>query len=276
MIKAIGGKVTLSNGVEMPGFGYGCYKVFGDELVNAINAAWDVGYRLFDTAAFYRNEETVGQALAAYNESEFFLISKIWPTDFDNPAKAFEESLKKLGRDYLDGFLLHWPGTNEKNMLLAYEAMLQEREKGKIRALGVSNFLQCHLMTIQREFGRWPEINQIEVHPVFQQSGLCQFCKERGIEVMAWSPLGRGRTLDDPVLQRIGQAYGKSPAQVVLRWHIQQERVPIPKSAHVKRVEENADVFDFSLTDADLRAIGALEKGVPGRTGKDPMTFSGV
>lgn len=256
----------------MPGYGFGCYKAHGDELVNAMSAAWKDGYRLYDTAAYYENEQTMARELASWQESEYFLISKIWPTDFDDPVAALDKSLARLGRDYLDACLLHWPGTDEKRMLSAWEKLMAQTDK--IRTLGVSNFLQVHLEAIHAAFGVWPALNQIEIHPWWQERDLCGFCAARNIAVMAWSPLGRGTELDDQTIKAIAAELGREPAQVILRWHIQENHVPIPKSVHPDRIAANADVFDFELNDSQMAAIRALNRP-DGKRGADPLTFNG-
>lgn len=274
MLTSIAEKLNLSDGSSMPGYGYGCYKARGEELLMALETAWQTGYRLFDTAAYYENEKTVGQGLNTYQRTEYFLISKIWPTSFANPVKALDKSLNELGCGYLNAYLLHWPGTDLALMLSAYESLLKEKEKGKLRSLGVSNFLIHHLEEIKRQFGAYPPINQIEVHPWHQEKDVCGFCSRNQILVMAWSPLGRGHDLSDPVIEKIAKQVGKTAAQVILRWHIQENRVPIPKSVHSKRIVENAQVFDFSLSEENMTEIDALDKP-DGRTGANPDTFGG-
>lgn len=274
MIENIAQRISLSDGNKMPGYGFGCYKIKGEELLMALATAWQAGYRLYDTAVFYDNEETVGQGLKGRPLAEYFLISKIWPTDFGNPVKTLDASLKKLGRDYLDAYLLHWPGTNQKLRLATYEALLREREKGKIRTLGVSNFLEKHLEEIKANFGAYPMINQIEIHPYHQEKDLCEYCQKRQITVMAWSPLGRGIELKDPQINELAKTLGKTASQVILRWQIQGDKVAIPKSAHAERIIANAQVFDFALDRAQMAVLDSLNRA-NGRTGADPDTFAG-
>lgn len=274
MIESIAQKIELNDGNQMPGYGFGCYKIKGEELLMALATAWEAGYRLYDTAAFYENEQTVGQGLNVRPVADYFLVSKIWPTRFDQPVKSLDESLKKLGRDYLDGYLLHWPGINEKLMLSAWEALLREKEKGKIHSLGVSNFMERHLDEIHRQFGHYPAINQIEIHPYHQEKDLVEFCQKRAIAVMAWAPLGRGIEVKDAKIDAIAKEKGKTPAQIILRWQVQGNKVAIPKSAHSDRIILNAEVFDFSLSNEQMAIIDAMNKA-DGRTGADPNTFAG-
>ena len=274
MITSIAEKIPLADGNSMPGYGYGCYKLKGDELRMALTAAWEAGYRLFDTAAFYENEDEVGKALGQRGRQDYFLVSKIWPTAFGNPVKALDGSLARLGVDYLDAYLLHWPGTDARARLRAYEILLREKEKGKIRSLGVSKFLEHHLGELKREFGKYPPVNQIEVHPSHQEKPLCAFCAREDIAIMAWAPLGRAAGLSDPVVAEIASQIGKSSAQVILRWHIQENRIPIPKSAHARRIVENASVFDFELSEEQMRKIAGLDRP-EGRMGANPDTFGG-
>lgn len=274
MITSIAQRIPLSDGNQMPGYGYGCYKAKGEELLMALVASWQAGYRLYDTAAFYENEHTVGRGLAQHQRGDYFLISKIWPTTFANPVKALDESLKRLDADYLDAYLLHWPGIDAPLRLRAYEVLLKEREKGKIRSLGVSNFLEHHLVELNKEFGKFPPINQIEVHPSHQEKDLCAFCAREEIAVMAWGPLGRGAGLSDPVIEAIARQTGRTAVQVILRWHVQENRIPIPKSVHAQRILENASVFDFTLSEEQIAKINGLDRP-DGRTGANPDTFGG-
>lgn len=180
MIENISALLRLNDGMEMPGFGFGCYKASGPELALAVREAVACGYRYIDTAAYYNNEDTVGEALRQSGQPRetLFVLSKIWPTDFAEPVRALEQSLKLLGLDYLDGCLLHWPGLDDARRLRAFEQLLRQKEQGKIRVLGVSNFLAEHLSEMRDTFGFWPALNQIEVHPLFSQAGLCRFCAQ--------------------------------------------------------------------------------------------------
>lgn len=276
MIGQIGDRIHLSDGQEMPGYGFGVYKAGGRELVDALAAAFASGYRYIDTAAFYENEKEVGEAIRASGlpREELFILSKIWPSSFSDPEGALESSLRRLGLDYLDGYLLHWPGLDTALRLKAFEALLREQSRGRIRVLGVSNFIGRHLAELHENFGLWATVNQIEVHPLFQQRELCSFCAERGIQVVSWSPLGRGGAVGLPAVREMAAARKRSPAQIVLRWQIQKNLLPIPKSVHPDRIRENADVFDFTLSAGEMAVIDGLElPDNAGRTGKDPLVW---
>lgn len=274
MKKALQGTVTLHNGVKMPYFGLGVYKVEnGREVVQTVKTALEVGYRAIDTAAFYENEEGVGQAIreSGIPRDELFITTKVWNTDhgYEKTLKAFDTSLKKLGLDYLDLYLIHWPGKDK--YVDTWHALEKLYKDGKVRAIGVSNFKIHHLQTLMEQSEEKPVINQIELHPYLTQKDTLAFCKENGIAVEAWSPLGRGRLLDDPTLVEIGKKYGKTAAQVTLRWHLQNDVIVIPKSVTPSRIKENSDIFDFELTPEDMERIDALNKNA--RTGKDPDEF---
>lgn len=274
MKKALQGTVTLHNGVKMPYFGLGVYKVEnGREVVQTVKTALEVGYRAIDTAAFYENEEGVGQAIreSGIPRDELFITTKVWNTDhgYEKTLKAFDTSLKKLGLDYLDLYLIHWPGKDK--YVDTWHALEKLYKDGKVRAIGVSNFKIHHLQTLMEQSKEKPVINQIELHPYLTQKDTLAFCKENGIAVEAWSPLGRGRLLDDPTLVEIGKKYGKTAAQVTLRWHLQNDVIVIPKSVTPSRIKENSDIFDFELTPEDMERIDALNKNA--RTGKDPDEF---
>lgn len=275
MIAAIGEKITLNNYQKMPGYGFGCYKAEGAELIAAIGYALSNGYRMLDTASYYGNEETVGEALKKLPTARnTYIISKIWPSEFANPVKALDRTLKDLGLEQLNAYLLHWPGLDEKLRLRAFETLLRQQEDGKIITLGVSNFYAKHLETLHREFGIWAPINQIECHPYYPQQELCDFCASHNMAVMAWSPLGRGNELNNPALVEMAQKVKKSVAQIILRWHVQHNRVPIPKSVHKDRIAANAEIFNFSLTPEQMLIIDNLAKpGVEGRRGPDPLAF---
>jgi len=269
---------TLSNGVKMPWFGLGVFKVEeGPELVNAVQTAIRHGYRSIDTAAIYGNEEGVGQGIrqglkeAGINREELFVTSKVWNSDlgYESTRKAFELSLKKLGLEYLDLYLIHWPVAGKYKE--AWRALEQLYKEGRIKAIGVSNFQIHHLQDLMQDAEIKPMINQVEFHPRLTQTELRAFCKEQGIQVEAWSPLMQGQLLDHPVLKEIADRHHKSIAQVILRWDLQHGVVTIPKSTKEQRIKENADIFDFELTAEDMQRMDAMNENL--RVGPDPDNF---
>lgn len=273
MLQNVQDTVMLNNGVAMPGLGLGVFKVGdGSPVVNAVKSALRHGYRSIDTAAVYGNEEGVGQALkeSGVARESVFITSKVWNEDqgYETTLKAFDTSLKKLGLDYLDLYLIHWPVAGK--YLDTWRALLELYKQGKVRAIGVSNFHVHHLKDILAISDTVPAVNQIELHPLLTQKELRDFCKLNNIVVEAWSPLMKGN-LDIPLLVEIGKKYNKTPAQVVLRWHLQHEIVIIPKSVHDHRIRENAQIFDFSLSDEEMTKIDALNKN--SRFGANPDSF---
>ncbi|MBC11860.1 MAG: oxidoreductase [Rhodothermaceae bacterium] len=273
--------ITLNNGVEMPALGLGVFQSPPEETAQAVRAALDGGYRLIDTAAVYGNEREVGEGLRAsgVDRSEVFIETKVWITDFgfDETRHAFDKSAGKLGVDTLDLFILHQPLPSAFGRTLgAYRALEALLADGRVRAIGVSNFMPEHLGRLLAETDVVPAVNQVEVHPYFQQRDLQAVHAEHGVVTQAWSPIGgitfypgwgdddRQSTLDDPTLVGIGERHGKTAAQVMLRWHLQQGRAVIPKSTNPSRIAENGDVFDFELTDEDLAAVDALDTGERG------------
>ena len=264
----------LANGVEMPIFGLGVYKMTEpQETVEAITKALQVGYRAIDTAALYYNEEQVGEAIrhSGVPREEIFVTTKVWNTDqgYDNTLRAFEVSLKKLGMDYIDLYLTHWPV--EGKYPETYRAIERLYEEKLIRVPGVSNHHEQHLTEVLKVAQTPPMVNQVEAHPYLSQEPLRVFCKEHGIAVTAWSPLGRGGVLHDEAIVQVGEKHGKSPAQVVLRWHIQNDILVIPKSVTPSRIEENADIFDFELTPDDMKVLNGLNRNK--RFGQNPENF---
>jgi 2,5-diketo-D-gluconate reductase A len=277
---------TLNNGVEMPALGFGVFQTAPDETVAAVETALATGYRHIDTAAAYFNEREVGEAVrrSGLDRSEIFVETKIWISDYgyDQTLHAFDKSAGKLGIDQIDLLILHQalPGEFELT-IAAYKALETLLADGKIRAIGVSNFMPDHLARLLEETSVMPAVNQIEVHPYFRQSELLEVDDEHGILSQAWSPIGgitfyrggpHGSTLQDPTIGEIAAAHGKTPAQVMLRWHLQQGRQAIPKSVTPARIAENFDVFDFELTADQLGAIDALDTGVRG--GPDPKEIT--
>src|SRR3954471_16886977 len=269
--------VTLNNGVEMPQLGFGVFLVPADEVVEPVRAALDAGYRLVDTAALYGNEEGVGRAIAESGvpRDEIFVTTKVWNSDhgFDQTLKAFDHSLKLLGLDVVDLYLIHWPTPARDLYVDTWRALERIYADGRARAIGVSNFPVAHLDRVVREGTVTPAVNQIELHPGLTQDELRAVHARHGIATEAWSPLGRGHgLLDRPEVLAVAEAHGRTPAQVVLRWHVQLGLVVIPKSVHPERIRENFDVFGFELTDDEMAALSALDG--PGRVGPDPETMN--
>lgn len=274
MITHLQDTVTLNNGVKMPGFGLGVYKVEdGDTVIHAVSSALKNGYLHIDTATIYDNEKGVGQAVkdSGIPREEIFITSKVWNDDqgYESTLKAFEETLEKLGTDYLDLYLIHWPVSGKYKD--TYRALEKLYEEGKVRAIGVSNFHVHHLEDLMEDCTITPMVDQVEFHPHLTQSDLRKFCQDNNIQFEAWSPLKKGRLFEDPTLMEIAEAHGKTAAQVMLRWDIQHGVVTIPKSIREKRIVENADVFDFSLTDEEMKRIDGMNKDE--RTGSNPDTF---
>lgn len=264
----------LANDVEMPLFGLGVYKMTDrDETIAAITKALQVGYRAVDTAALYYNEAEVGEAIrhSGVPREEIFVTTKVWNSDqgYDNTLRAFETSLKKLNMDYIDLYLTHWPVVEK--FVDTYRAIERLYDEKLIRVPGVSNHHQHHLEQLLAKANIAPTVNQIEVHPYLSQQDLRAFCAQQDIAVTAWSPLGRGGVLVDETIQSIAAAHGKSPAQIVLRWHLQNDIIVIPKSVTPQRIEENAQIFDFELAEQDMHKLDALNQNK--RFGQDPDNF---
>jgi diketogulonate reductase-like aldo/keto reductase len=263
----------LNNGVAMPGLGLGVFKVGdGSPVVAAIKSALRAGYRAIDTAAVYGNEDGVGQALRETDipREEIFVTSKVWNADqgYDATLKAFDASLERLGLSYLDLYLIHWPVAGK--YVETWRALTDLYKEGRVRAIGVSNFHVHHLKDILDASDVVPAVNQVECHPLLNQKEIRDFCQMNNIVLEAWSPLMKGN-LNLPVLEELAKTYQKTPAQIVLRWHLQHGVVIIPKSVHDHRIKENAQIFDFSLSSADMDAIDALNEGK--RFGPDPDNF---
>ncbi|WP_435113445.1 aldo/keto reductase [Nocardiopsis synnemataformans] len=278
--------LSLNNGVEIPALGFGVYQTPPEQTVSAVETALATGYRHVDTAAAYGNEREVGEAIrrAGLDRSEVFVETKVWISDYgyEETLHAFDKSAGKLGVDRIDLLILHQalPGEFDRT-LAAYRALEKLLADGVVRAIGVSNFTPQHLRRLLAETETVPAVNQIEVHPYFRQSDLLAFDAEHGILNQAWSPIGgitfyrdgsRGSTLQDPVIGEIARAHGRTPAQVMLRWHLQQDRQVIPKSVTPSRIAENFDVFDFELTADQLAAVDALDTGVRGGPEPEDIT----
>jgi 2,5-diketo-D-gluconate reductase A len=269
--------IDLGGDVEVPQLGFGVFQIPPEETAKAVTQALESGYRHIDTAAAYRNERAVGEALAASGlpRDDVFVTTKVWNSQqgYDSTLAAFDASAGRLGLEYVDLYLIHWPAPGNDRYVETWRAFQALQEDGRIRAIGVSNFQPAHLRRLIDETGVSPSINQVELHPRLQQEDLRAFHREHSIVTEAWSPLAQGRLLDDPALATIAAAHGKTPAQVVLRWHIHLGNVVIPKSVTPSRIRENLDLFDFELTGEDLEAIRRLDRGE--RTGMDPDTFDG-
>ncbi|MGV9248249.1 aldo/keto reductase [Streptomyces sp. NPDC003710] len=268
--------IILNNGVEMPQLGFGVWQVPDDEAETAVATALEAGYRSIDTAAIYGNEEGVGKAVAASGipRQDLFVTTKLWNSDhgYDATLRAFDTSLEKLGLEYVDLYLIHWPLPSRGLFVETYKAFEKIYADGRAKAIGVSNFLPEHLRTLLAATSVIPAVNQIEVHPHLQQHGARDFHAEQGIATEAWSPLGQGRgLLEVPAIVAIAQKHNRTPAQVVLRWHLQLGNIVIPKSVTPSRIRENIEVFDFSLDTEDMAAISALNEDR--RLGPDPATF---
>ncbi|MEV0011426.1 aldo/keto reductase [Streptomyces sp. NPDC047973] len=268
--------VTLNNGVTIPQLGFGVFQVPDDETTTAVTSALDAGYRSIDTAAVYGNEAGVGRALASSGlpREELFVTTKLWNADqgYDATLRAFDASLAKLGLDHVDLYLIHWPTPARDLYTETWRALEKLLADGRIRAAGVSNFQPAHLRRLGEESSLVPAVNQVELHPGLQQSELRAVHAESGIATEAWSPLAQGALLDDEVLTSVAARHGRTPAQVVLRWHLQLGNVVIPKSVTPERIRQNIDVFGFELTAADMDAIAGLDRGM--RTGPDPDTLN--
>ncbi|MFC5817733.1 aldo/keto reductase [Nonomuraea harbinensis] len=261
------------DGVEIPQLGLGVWKVTDDEAERTVLTALEAGYRHIDTATLYRNEEGVGRAVRASGipREKLFVTTKLWNSDHDRVERAFDESLARLGLDHVDLYLIHWPAPKQNKYVQAWRGLEKIYRDGRARAIGVSNFTVGTLTRLMDETDIVPSINQIELHPYFQQHEMREFHDKNGILTEAWSPLGSGRgLLEDPALAVLSDKHNRTPAQIVLRWHIQIGNVVIPKSVTPSRIKENIDVFDFILDREDMAAIGAMNAGR--RLGLDPET----
>ncbi|WP_251943312.1 MULTISPECIES: aldo/keto reductase [Staphylococcus] len=263
----------LNNGYPMPKVGLGVYKISETEMETAVMHALEVGYRAFDTAYFYNNEQALGQVLSKSDVSrdDLFITSKLWNDyqGYDQTIEYFNKTLNNLDTDYLDLFLIHWPCEEDGLFIESYKAMEQLYKEGKVRAIGVCNFKQHHLEQLMDETEIVPAVNQIEFHPYFNQYKLQKFCDKHDIAVTAWMPLMRNQgLLDDPLITDLAKRYDKTPAQIVLRWHLAHNRIVIPKSKTPERIEENYNIFDFNLELTDIAEIDSLDRGA--RQGKDP------
>jgi 2,5-diketo-D-gluconate reductase A len=268
--------LKFNNGVEIPQLGFGVFLVKPEETKQSVLTALEIGYRHIDTAQMYRNEREVGQAIveSGLDRSEVFVTSKLNNNKigFDAALVAFDETLDTLGMTQIDLFLIHWPLATVRDFVETWKAFERIYAEGRARAIGVSNFQVAHLERLFEESEIVPAVNQIEVHPYLTQEKLLAFNAEHGIATEAWSPLGRGAVLDDPVIVKVATAHGKSPAQVVLRWHVQHASIIFPKSVTPARVRENFEIFDFELSTDEMGEISALNRDQ--RVGPDPDTFA--
>jgi 2,5-diketo-D-gluconate reductase A len=268
-------QVPLGEGEEIPQLGFGVFQVPLEETEQAVAQALSVGYRHIDTAAAYRNEAAVGLAIrtSGLERRDVFVTTKCFNDDqgYEQARRAFDASLKRLEMDYVDLYLIHWPVPAHDRYVDTWKAFIELHEQGLARSIGVSNFQPAHLHRVIEETGVTPSINQVELHPYLQQRGLRREHEELGVVTEAWSPIAQGAVLDDETIVAIARAHAKTPAQVIIRWHLQLGNVVIPKSVTPERIVENFDVLGFELSDADMRAIEALDEGR--RTGPDPDTF---
>jgi 2,5-diketo-D-gluconate reductase A len=268
-------QLPLRDGEQIPQLGFGVFQVPPRETEEVVAQALATGYRHIDTAAAYRNEGAVGQAIRAsgLDRGEVFVTTKCFNDDhgYEQAKHALAASLERLEMSHVDLYLIHWPVPIHDKYVETWKAFIEARAEGLVRSIGVSNFNPAHLERIIRETGESPSINQVELHPYFQQRGLRREHEQLGILTEAWSPLAQGKVLDDPAIVAIADAHGKTPGQVVIRWHLQLGNVVIPKSVTPARIEENLDVFDFELSDAEMESIEGLDRGM--RIGPDPETF---
>ena len=252
----------LVNGISIPSIGFGTYKL-GDEgkTIDAIKYALKIGYRFIDTASFYENEEGIGKGIkeSGVKREEIFLSTKVWNNShgYDKAIKSFEDSMRKLDIDYLDLLLVHWPTKLNSETWRAFEDLY---ELGKIRAIGVSNFKMGHLEALKKTARIMPMVNEIEIHPCFSQKELVNYCNNYKIQVIGWSPIMKGQLLEVPLMMDLAEKYNKSIAQIALRWHIQKGIIPIPKSSHCGRMTDNIDIFNFELSEEDIRKIDKLDR----------------
>lgn len=269
-----GTEITLNDGIVIPQVGFGVWQVSDDEAQPAVETALEVGYRNIDTAALYANEAGVGRALKASGlaREDYFVTTKLWndKQGTDTAFAAFENSLDLLGLDFVDLYLIHWASPTRGLYTQSWETLIKIQESGRARSIGVSNFATEHLEDLAAATDVVPSVNQVELHPFLQQRELQAFNTSRGITTEAWSPLAQGKCLDNEVLLGLAAKHGKSVAQIVIRWHIQSDRLVIPKSTTPHRIAENFDVFDFALDVEDLNLIAALNSGT--RLGPDPVT----
>ncbi len=274
--------IDLNDGNTIPQLGFGVFQIPPDDTADAVKTALDIGYRHIDTAEMYQNEKGVGDGIrnSGLDRSEVFITSKL-NNGFHKPddaRRAFDDTLSALGFDYVDLFLIHWPLPTlyGGDYVSTWKTLEEFKKDGRARSIGVSNFQVEHLTRLAQETETVPAVNQIEVHPYFVNNEVRVYGQQHGIETEAWSPIAQGKVLDDPVITRIAEAAGKSPAQVVLRWHIQRGDIVFPKSVTPQRIKDNFALFDFELGQDDVDAITTLDQGASGRIGPNPDTFDYV
>ena len=265
--------ISLNDGNVIPQLGFGVWQVPNEEAAKVVGTAISTGYRSIDTAAIYGNEIGVGKAIATspVQRTQLFITTKLWNDHHTNARSALNESLSRLGLDHVDLYLIHWPKPRQNAYVEAWKALVKLKEEGRAKSVGVSNFTVSHLKRIIDATGVAPSVNQIELHPRFQQKELAVYHTEHGIITESWSPLGQGTLLENPTLKALARKHGRTPAQVVIRWHLDRGYIVIPKSVTPTRIRENFDVFDFSLDADDLAKIAALDRK-DGRIGPDPET----
>jgi len=274
--------VTLNDGHEIPQLGFGVFQIPPEDTAKAVTTALETGYRHIDTAEMYRNERGVGEAIRAsgLDRDEVWVTTKLSNACHhpDDARKAFEHTLTELGFDYVDLFLIHWPLPTlyDGDYVSTWKVLEELKGEGRARSIGVSNFQVEHLERLGRETEVTPAVNQIELHPYLLNDAVRRYGEAHGIATEAWSPIAQGGVLDDPVVTQIAGRVGRTPAQVVLRWHLERGSIVFPKSTTPRRIEENFELFDFRLEDADIEAITALDKGEDGRTGPHPDTFAHI
>ncbi|MER7796802.1 aldo/keto reductase [Microbacterium sp. NPDC096154] len=273
--------ITLNSGFEIPQLGFGVFLVPPAEAEKAVSEALEAGYRHIDTAAIYKNEEGVGAAIAKSGipREELFITTKLWNDRQagDEPRAAISESLEKLGLDYVDLYLTHWPAPKNDNYVNAWQKLIEIRDAGQAKSIGVSNHLVEHLERIVEATGVTPAVNQIELHPAYQQREITQWAADHGMHIESWGPLGQGKydLFGEKAVADAAAAHGKTPAQVVIRWHLDKGFIVFPKSVRAERMAENFDVFDFELTDAEVAAIDALDPlDGSGRVGAHPTELN--
>ena len=267
--------VTLNDGNSIPAVGFGVFQIPPEDTERAVAAALTAGYRHIDTAAAYRNERETGRAIAnsGVPRKQLYVVTKLWNDHqgYDSTLRAFDASMDRLGFDYLDLYLIHWPKPAQNKFVDTFKAFAHLRDQGRIRSIGVSNFEPEHLSVLIDATGIVPAVNQIELHPRFTQAKLREVHAQRGIATEAWAPLGQGALLTDPTITAVAEARGRTPAQVLIRWHMQLGNIVIPKSVTPSRIASNFDVFDFELSADEMASISSLDEGK--RLGPDPRTF---